>query len=131
MTERMEAMEADKGDMSRLEKARKRVIKSLKHHKAAMDRFLPAFLQALAPVDPTQSRALLKRLSTMVQEGEAPSFAGRPPSFLAAASPPARLALTVLSPTVMCGLRARGFLAQIRELGPATSGDAWSTDRLK
>jgi hypothetical protein len=119
------------GGGSGLEGARKRVIKSLKHHKVAMGRFLPAFLQALAPVDPTQSRALLKRLSTMVQEGEAPSFAGRPPPFVAAASPPALLARTVLSPTVMCGLRACGFRAQIRELGLATSGDAWSTDRLK
>jgi hypothetical protein len=61
---------------SGMEGERKRVIKSLKYHKAAVDRFLPAFLRALAPVDPTQSRALLKRLSTMVQEGEAPSFAG-------------------------------------------------------
>ena len=70
--------------------ARKRVLRSLKHHKEAMDRFLPAFLQALAPVDQAQSRALLKRLSTMAQEGEAPSFAGCPALPRPPVTPPPR-----------------------------------------
>jgi len=59
-----------------LKAARKRVLLSLKRHTAAIDRFLPVFLEALAPVDQAASRQLLKRLSTTVHEGSAPSFAG-------------------------------------------------------
>lgn len=59
-----------------LQAARKGVLQSLKSHKAAIEMFLPALLAALAPIDRTQSRKLLKRLSTMVQQGAPPSFAG-------------------------------------------------------
>jgi len=103
--------------------ARKRVLRSLKHHKEAMDRFLPAFLQALAPVDQAQSRALLKRLSTMAQEGEAPSFAGcpaLPPPASHPASPP------VLPVPCFCRRACGPLCAQIRERGRGTSGGAWS-----
>ena len=59
-----------------LQAARKGVLQSLKSHKAAIEMFLPALLESLAPIDRTQSRKLLKRLSTMVQQGAPPSFAG-------------------------------------------------------
>ena len=55
--------------------ARKQVLQSLKVHKKAIEMLLPKLLDSLTPVDQVQSRKLLKRLSTMVQEGAAPSFA--------------------------------------------------------
>ena len=63
------------GSSSDMGGARKRALTFLKRHDAVIAKFLPVLLDSMAPVDTKSSKQLLKRLSSSVTDGEAPSFA--------------------------------------------------------